>query len=148
MLKSLSILILSCFLIACSSTKSDDLAPVLNYIDLTGDKIIGAGDEYWIVTKRVTPRYPIRTARNGVSGCVNIVVGINSEGKVQGYKIESSSSQGIFNNVAIDAIVQWQWKPTKMNTTLQPILTSIRLDFMLKNASSNAEYLKQCPPPT
>jgi hypothetical protein len=37
----------------------------------------------------------------------------------------------VFDNAAAAALAQWQWKATKKNTTLQPILTSIRMDFLL-----------------
>ena len=145
MLKAISIFILSCCLIACSSTKSDSQAPTLNYIDLTGDKIIEAGDEYWTVVKRSVPRYPREAAIQGLNGCVNIIIGINADGKMQGYKIQSSYPKRVFDNVAAAALAQWQWKATKKNISLQPILTSIRLDFSVDGSSYNAKYEKNCP---
>jgi len=151
-LKHLSIFILCSLLIACSTTqttkttKSNKHAASLNYIDLSSDQYKTRGtDEYWTVLTRTNPNYPIDAARKGISGCVNLVVGINSEGKMQGYKIKSSYPPKIFDNAAAAAIKKWQWKATKKNSALQPILTSIRLDFSVHGASYNPKYEKYCP---
>jgi len=146
MLKHLSIFILCSLLIACSTTKTNKQAAPLNYIDLSGDMYDTWGvDQYWKVLTRTNPDYPISAARERISGCVNIIVGINSEGKMQGYKIKSSYPEKIFDQAAASSLAKWTWKATKKNSALQPIITTINLKFSVEGSSYDPKYKENCP---
>ena len=60
---------------------------------------------------------------------------INSQGEVQGYKVVSSYPEGAFD---IDAAAAVE------NTSKQPILTYLKMDFMVSPKPTDAEYLAHC----
>lgn len=70
---------------------------------------------------------------------------INSQGKAQGYKVLSSYPEGLFDSNAAAAVGLWSWEPTVENTSKQPILTYIRMDFIVSPEPTDAEYLAHCP---
>ena len=78
-------------LFSCTSNKptrqSDTF--LLNYIDLTSDSVEDKDNIYWKVIKRIDPRYPSNVARDNISGCVKVIVGIDSSGQMAEYKIEN-----------------------------------------------------------
>lgn len=69
---------------------------------------------------------------------------INSQGEVQGYKVVSSYPEGVFDIDAAAAVGLWRWKPTVENTSKQPILTYLKMDFMVSPKPTDAEYLAHC----
>ena len=73
-----------------------------------------------------------------------MIIGINQEGRLQGYKIRASYPQGTFDNYAAAALKQWRWQPTASNSKRMPVLTSIRLDFKLSQNPKNDVYLENC----
>ena len=134
-MKSLFILLIP-LLSACaatSSSPSENTSTQLDYIDLTSEAGKTQLNNYWEVAKTVEPQYPTSAARDGISGCVDLVIGINSEGKVQGYKIRSSYPKRVFDKSAEAAIAKWRWKVSEANPERKPILTSYQLDFTLFN---------------
>lgn len=134
-MKSLFILLIP-LLSACtatSSSSSENASAQLDYIDLTSETGKTQLNNYWEVAKTVQPQYPTSAARDGISGCVVLTVGINSEGKLQGYKISSSYPKGMFDKSAAAAIAKWRWKVSEANPERKPILTSYQLDFTLFN---------------
>jgi len=130
---------------ACSTTKRNTQAAPLNYIDLSGDQYeTWEEDQYWTVLTRKEPHYPIDAARERISGCVKLIVGINSEGKMQGYKIESSYPEKVFDKAAASSLAKWTWQATKKNSALQPILTTINLNFSVEGSSYDPKYKENC----
>jgi len=146
MRKVVSLTLLSMLLGACVSNDVGDEVKVesINYIDLSLENQRELAKEYWVVQKRKEPKYPISAARKGLSGCVDLIVGINKEGKLGGYKVKSSYPQGVFDNYAAAALNKWQWAATDKNKDNAPVLTSIQLDFMVGGSKNKTEAEKQC----
>ncbi|MDK2596844.1 energy transducer TonB [Pseudoalteromonas obscura] len=135
---------LTLFLTACTS--APDIEEVqANYLDLSSKEQVKLVEEYWTILKRVEPRYPISAARNNISGCVDLIVGIGQNGKVKGYKVRSSYPKGVFDDHAAAALFKWKWKATEKNKDSAPVLTSVRLDFTTSRNPTDIEYLKNCP---
>ena len=131
-------------MVSCATTTKVE-EPKINYLDISGKDQIKLVDEYWTVAKRIEPRYPISAAKNNISGCVDLIVGIDQNGKAQGYKVRSSYPKGVFDKNAAAAMVKWKWQATEKNTDNTPVLTSIRMDFSTSRNPSDPEYLQNCP---
>ena len=141
--------IFSVFLMSCASTKNTETTPVsaeepIQYIDLTLDDKKELIKEYWVVEKRQNPKYPISAARKGLSGCVDLIVGINKNGKTGGYKVKKSYPEGVFDKHAVAALNNWKWSAADKNIDNVPVLTTIQLDFMVDGSNNKAEAEKQC----
>ena len=52
-----------------------------NYLDLSAKKQVKLVEEYWTVVKRVEPRYPVSAAKKNISGCVDLILGIDQKQK-------------------------------------------------------------------
>jgi hypothetical protein len=64
---------------------------------------------------------------------------------VTGCNIRSPYPKGVFDNNAAAALVKWKWEATEQNINKNPVLTSVRLDFMSSKNANNAKLLKNCP---
>ena len=142
--KSYLLLPLTLFVVSCATTTKVE-EPQINYLDISGKDQIKLVDEYWTVAKRIEPRYPVSAAKKNVSGCVDLIVGIDQNGKAQGYKVRSSYPKGVFDKNAAAALVKWKWQATEKNKNNAPVLTSIRMDFSTSRNPSDPEYLQNCP---
>lgn len=131
MIKEVSLSILSIFLLACVSNDAAEVVDEkpIEYVNLTLKEQKKLVKEYWVVKKRQHPKYPKSAAKKGLSGCVELIVGINKEGKSSGYKVNKSYPKGVFDKHAA-ALKGWQWSATAKNIDKTPILTTIQLDFM------------------
>jgi protein TonB len=137
---------LGILLTACNSTSDTQaIEEVPSFIDLSSVELRSKAGEYWDVVKRVEPQYPIEAVKKSISGCVELAMLINSQGKAQGYKVLSSYPEGLFDSNAAAAVGLWSWEPTVENTSKQPILTYIRMDFIVSPEPTDAEYLAHCP---
>jgi len=117
----------------------------INYVDLSKNEQKELVKQYWSIEKRGEPRYPIEAMKKKLSGCVDLIIGINQHGVVNGYKVRSSFPKGVFDKSAAEALNKWTWKATDENTENTPVLTSIRLDFTMNKNQNDVEYLKHCP---
>lgn len=147
--KVVTLSIFSVFLVSCASTKTTETTNIskekpVQYINLTLDDEKELIEEYWVVEKRQDPQYPISAARNGLSGCVDLIVGIDKSGKAAEYKVKKSYPEGVFDNYAAAAINNWRWAAASNNVDKAPVLTTIQLDFMVSGAKNKAEAEKQC----
>jgi protein TonB len=149
MRKVVTLSIFSVFLVSCASTKTTEPPPVsaeepIQYINLTLDDKKELIEEYWVVEKRQEPKYPISAARKGLSGCVDLIVGIKKNGKTGGYKVKKSYPEGVFDKHAAAALNNWKWSAADKNTDKAPVLTTIQMDFMVSGSKNKAEAEKQC----
>ncbi|MEE2002584.1 energy transducer TonB [Alkalimonas sp. MEB108] len=146
MKKAITLSIFSVFLVACASNDKVEVATdePIQYMDLTSDDKKELIKEYWVVEKRQEPKYPIDAARKGLSGCVDLIVGINSDGRLGGYKVKKSYPEGVFDEHAAAALTHWKWVATEINSDKTPVLTSIQLDFMVSGSKNKTESENQC----
>jgi TonB family protein len=142
----ISVTILSMFMGACASNDTSqvvDEAPI-KYMDLSLNKQRDLVKEYWVVEKRQEPKYPLEAAKKGLSGCVELIVGINKDGKTSGYKVKKSYPKGVFDNHAAASLKKWEWSATEGNIDRIPVLTSIQLDFMVSGAKNAKGAKSNC----
>ena len=146
MRKVITLSFFSVFLMACASTDTAEVSveEPIQYLDLTLDDKKKLIDDYWVAEKKQEPKYPISAARKGLSGCVDLIVGIKSDGKSGGYKVKKSYPKGVFDKYAADALNNWQWVAADKNGNSVPVLTTIQLDFMVSGSKNKAEAEKQC----
>ncbi|GIU04205.1 hypothetical protein TUM4261_03710 [Shewanella sp. c952] len=146
MRKVVTLSFFSVFLMACASTDTAEVSveEPIQYLDLTLDDKKKLIDDYWVVEKKQEPKYPISAARKGLSGCVDLIVGIKSDGKSGGYKVKKSYPKGVFDKYAADALNNWKWVAADKNGNSVPVLTTIQLDFMVSGSKNKAEAEKQC----
>jgi len=124
----LSKLLLVTLLVGCNSTTNEKVAEVnINALDLTGDK--SQAESYWVVTKISNPVYPTSAVRNDISGCVEFSFVISELGKAQNIQIIKSVPENIFNKAATKSLKKFRWAATNNNDVLQPVLTTLQLDF-------------------
>ncbi|MCH1923872.1 energy transducer TonB [Shewanella sp. C32] len=126
-------------LVALSGCKSVSEQPDPNqikYVDLSSEAKKDLVEQYWQVTKRVEPAYSIDAAKKGLSGCVTATVGIGATGEMVGYKITDSFPKGVFDSQGLAALKKWRWQATEANVDKVPVLTSIKLDFMVHGPDS------------
>ena len=140
--------ILSIFLSSCASTTenstSNSVEEPIKYVDLSSDEQMEVFNEYWVVTKRQEPQFPLKAAKKSLSGCVELVIGINSDGKMAKYNIKNSYPEGLFDKSAAAALKKWKWSASPKNVDKTPALTTIQLDFMVSGAQNKPEAQKQC----
>lgn len=137
----LSKLLLVTLLVGCSSTNNNQTTEaVINALDLTAQK--SQTKNYWVVTKNSYPTYPISAAKNDISGCVEFSFVINGSGNAHNIKIIKSVPQKIFNKAATKSLKEFRWAATDKNKLLQPVLTTIQLDF----STSPKQMVAECIP--
>lgn len=133
-------LFLITLLAGCSSTTEEQETRVdINALDLTGDKSQTAN--YWVVTNRSFPKYPVSAARKGISGCVEFSFVINELGKAKNIQIIKSVPESTFNKAAMKSLKEFRWAATESNDLLQPVLTTLQLDFSTSPNQTVAECI-------
>ncbi|MBF8294532.1 MAG: TonB family protein [Bacteroidetes bacterium] len=75
------------------------------------------------------PKYPDIATRAGMEGTVWTKVSIDETGKVTNVTISKSDAE-IFNQVSIDAAMQWAFKPAMKDG--KPIATEVAIPFKFK----------------
>ena len=127
------------FLSACSTTNQNTSN---EHLDLIGNKEAVLG--YWLVNKKVAPKYPQQAKTQRISGCVEFSLTIDSNGKALNPTIIKAFPEGVFDVQATRAINKWQWIPTATNSNRQPVATTIQHDFVIKNSPNIKDAYKNC----
>jgi len=84
--------------------------------------------------ERVPPKYPVRAARNGNEGWVQISFVVDENGAVVDPVIEDSSGIRGFERESLRAIKHWQYSPAIRNgEKIEQCRNSVQLDFKLDN---------------
>ena len=136
----LSKLLLVTLLVGCNSTTNEQVAEVdINALDLTGDK--SQTENYWVVKKRSNPVYPTSAVINDISGCVEFSFVIGKLGNAQNIQIIKSVPENTFNKAATKSLKKFRWAATQNNNLLQPVLTTLQLDFSTSPKQTVAECI-------
>ena len=61
---------------------------------------------------RIEPRYPVKAAKEGIAGFVQLKFDVSAEGKVSNVSVIKSSPSDIFDKEAIRALKEWQYNAT------------------------------------
>ena len=80
---------------------------------------------------RVPPRYPGRAARLQIEGSVTVEFTITADGSVADPAIIESDPPRVFDKAALQAIVQWKFKPRVENGQAIESRASQRIEFAL-----------------
>ena len=80
---------------------------------------------------RVPPRYPGRAARLQIEGSVTVEFTITADGSVADPAIIESDPPRVFDKAALQAIVQWKFKPRVENGQTVESRASQRIEFAL-----------------
>ena len=86
-----------------STTTKDSPKPI---------RVGGAKQEENLI-KKVMPKYPVEAKKNHVQGKVFLDVIINKEGRVESTRLVSGPA--LLVQSAVDAVKQWEYKPTLLN---------------------------------
>ncbi len=90
---------------------------------------VGGNVQAAMLTKRVEPVYPPAAIEARVMGIVKLSVIISPEGKVQQIQVESGHP--LFVPAAIEAVKQWEYKPTLLNGKPVEVVTVVEVVFDL-----------------
>jgi periplasmic protein TonB len=78
---------------------------------------------------RVTPLYPRLAAANRIAGAVHLAAVIGADGRVRELRV--LSGHPLLVPAAVDAVRQWQYQPTKLNSDPVEVATDIVVNFIL-----------------
>jgi len=79
---------------------------------------------------RITPKYPIEAARNGIEGWVVLGFDINAIGEVVNIKVINAEPKRIFDKAAKQALRRWKYKAKSVDgQQVQQTSLSVQLDF-------------------
>jgi protein TonB len=102
-----------------------------------GPSGLGRGDVYmtWeeapVLMKMVTPTYPDLARKAGVEGKVILQIIVDSNGNVIEPKVIMASPPGIFNEAAIQAVLQWKFKPAQQRGNSISVIMGQQVEFTL-----------------
>lgn len=141
--------VMTAVVFAVSACQSPDMTQSsadsnIQYLDLSAPSKQSLTDNYWQVKFRKEPKYPIQAAVDRLSGCAELIIGINSDGKVAHYKVIKSYPAGVFDQKSAEALLGWRYAAAPSNQNLQPVLTTVQLDFMVTNSKNSAEAAAKC----
>ena len=95
-------------------------------------QIFVAFDKAPVLIKRVEPVYPEIAKKAGVSGQVILLVVVDEQGNVAEAEVFAASPPNIFEQAALDAVVQFKFEPALQRD--RPVRVRIRqtIDFVMK----------------
>ena len=79
-------------------------------------------------TKNVDPRYPPEARAEGVTGVVVLEILIDPDGRVTDVKILRSVPE--LDDAAIEAVRQWEYRPTLLNGIAVPLISTVTMNFL------------------
>jgi protein TonB len=88
-----------------------------------------------VIVKQVEPVYPEVARRTGIEGVVWVRVLVGKDGKVKKALIVKSNAE-IFNEIALEAALQWVFTPAMMNAGPVSVWVAIPFHFRLSKISS------------
>ncbi|MCL2919054.1 energy transducer TonB [Shewanella litorisediminis] len=126
-------------LAGCQTLDTNPYKP--GYKDLTAER--DERGSYWKAKKMVTPSYPREAVRLSKNGCVQMVVSINAEGKVDGYQIKNSYPEDMFVGSMVNVIGKWDWAPAAHNTEKMPAVQDLYFEFKMEREGKEAKNVAE-----
>jgi protein TonB len=80
---------------------------------------------------QVTPIYPPLAIKTRTEGAVTIEAVITRQGTIDPARVRVLKGHILLDQAAVDAILQWRYKPTTLNGETVEILTTIAINFTL-----------------
>ena len=83
-------------------------------------------------TRYVAPKYPRAAQRRNLSGWVDVVFTVTTDGSVKDIEIRNSEPGETFVNAATKAVKKWEFEPVVENGTIVEKLVGVRMLFALE----------------
>ncbi len=80
------------------------------------------------------PQYPLQALRRRLQGVAQILVEVDSQGKVVTARVTQTSGHGILDRAALDAVKKWTFLPALENGVAVPGATVIPIRFHFKSS--------------
>ncbi|BFT29043.1 hypothetical protein D210916BOD24_02190 [Alteromonas sp. D210916BOD_24] len=138
------IVLLACiglFLTACAS-KYNSIDQHNEKLDLTHS--VEEAENYWVLSKRISPKYPVQAAKQHIAGCSRFKISINSEGETTDAELIESYPNNAFIGPSQEVINKWAWQPTPQNSERKPITRMIQMDFYMPQAVNYDKAKAHC----
>jgi TonB family protein len=81
------------------------------------------------IGKVVQPKLPESAIKKGISGWVEVVFTVKTDGRVENVEVRNASPADVFNDAAIRAVRQWRFEPVERNGEKVPQRAMVRLRF-------------------
>jgi len=94
-----------------------------------GGFLLGGSVQQARIAKRVAPRYPPLARQARIQGVVKLTAIIARDGSVD--KLEVSSGHPLLVPAALEAVKEWQYKPTLLNGEAVEVVTQVDVIFKL-----------------
>ena len=79
----------------------------------------------------VPAKYPLRAARRGEQGWVDVEFTVNPDGSVSNVHVTDSKPRYVFDRAAIDAASRWRFKPALINGQPTAVVLKRQIEFKL-----------------
>lgn len=83
-------------------------------------------------TKYVAPKYPRSAERRGISGWVDVIFTVNTDGRVEDIGVRDSDPGDTFVSAAEKAIAKWEFEPIVENGSKVSKRAAVRLMFAIE----------------
>jgi TonB family protein len=125
---------------AAPQTAPSNLAPPIKRIR------VGSAVQHARLVRQVTPLYPALARQARIQGTVHLNVSINPLGAVG--VIDVLSGHPLLIPAAIEAVKQWEYRPTLLNGVPVDVETTVDVAFSLSDGvAAGASGQRQMPPP-
>ena len=81
----------------------------------------------------VPAKYPLRAARRGEQGWVDVEFTVNPDGSVSNVHVTDSKPRYVFDRAAIDAVSRWRFKPALINGQPTAVVLKRQIEFKLSS---------------
>jgi TonB family protein len=95
----------------------------------SASEVIDAG--HLVLVKSVQPDYPLKARTDSIEGWVEIEFTVAESGRVKDAAVRAANPRGVFDQAAIDALLQWHYKPVLVDAKPVARRARIRIRFAL-----------------
>ena len=95
----------------------------------SASEVIDAG--HLVLVKSVQPDYPLKARTDSIEGWVEIEFTVAESGRVKDAAVRAANPRGVFDKAAIDALLQWHYKPVLVDAKPVARRARIRIRFAL-----------------
>lgn len=88
---------------------------------------VGRGVRPPVKIKNVVPEYPALARSTRIGGVVEIQLTVGPDGKVR--DAEVTKSVPTLDQAALDAVKQWEYRPTRVKGVAVPVILNVAVDF-------------------
>ena len=84
-----------------------------------------------MLVKSVQPDYPLKARQDSIEGWVELDFTVAESGLVKDATVHAANPRGVFDRAAIDALLQWRYKPVLVDAKPVARRARIRIRFAL-----------------